>query len=131
MPSVGVYCSAEGSSRRIRATSSSTTSAGKVSGCGKPPARDSTPGGVAARIAATSALRRRVRAANARDPPRPAAGTSADMRAELELAVLAAVELRQVLGEPGQVVVRGAAADRREHRLLGHRSVLGGIQGRG
>src|SRR5205085_12198731 len=52
------------SSRSRPATISATTADGKVAGFGKPPASDSTPGGVGARILVTSALRLCVRVAN-------------------------------------------------------------------
>src|SRR5829696_1594987 len=103
IPAHGVYCSATAaSSRTSRAAISSTSSVGNVAGFGKPPVIESTPGGLPARIALTSAPpRSRVRRANA--------CAKSGIDGERQRARLAAVERGDVLGVVREVVERGAA----------------------
>src|ERR1044071_2774029 len=107
MPSGAVYWSAtSGSSRISRATISAISPVGNVSGLGKPPASDSTPGGAPARIVASS--------------------LSVD--AELKRAPLSGAEPRRVLGVARQVVHGPALGHRREHRALGAGDRLAALQ---
>src|SRR3954469_3989475 len=99
IPSGAVYWSAmPGSSRIRRATISAMSSVGNVSGLGNPPASESTPGGGPARIVASS---------------------FALVDTELERALLAGVEPRDVLRVVGEVVHRAAFAHGGEHGALG------------
>src|SRR5215218_10175793 len=119
-PSTGVYWSATaGSSRSSRAAISPRTSVAKVAGFGKPPVSASTPGGVPARIAASSSPPRTL----ARWANRWVQSARVDIDREGERAVAAGVERRHVLGVVGLVVQGLAAADGGEDGAL-----LGGDQ---
>src|SRR5919197_4644024 len=119
IPVDGAYCSATAaSSRTSRAAISSTSSVGKVAGLGKPPVIDSTPGGLPARIVASSSPpRRRVRRANSGIDP------------EGQRAGLAAIERRDVLVVVGQGVQRLVARLRSEDRALVAGDALRGLEG--
>src|SRR5829696_8636160 len=121
IPAHGVYCSATAaSSRTSRAAISSSSSVGKVAGFGKPPVMESTPGGLPARIAASSSPpRRRVRRANA--------CVKSGIDAEGKPALLAAGEGGDVLVVVGEVVERLVVGLRGEDRTLGAPDRLGGL----
>src|SRR4051812_32762329 len=117
MPSLGAYWSAmPGSSRSSRATISSRSAVGNVSGLGKPPDIESAPGGGPARIVASSAApRSRARRANS--------------NVEAKGALLAVVEALGVLRPVGQLV-QGAPPGARvaEDRGLAPGDRLAGLE---
>src|SRR4051812_17529080 len=121
-PSHGVYWSATAaSSRTSRAASSSISSVGNVASFGKPPVIERTPGGLPARILASSSPpRNRVRRANA--------NSAIDL--EGQRALLAAVERGDVLGVVREAVQRLAARLGGEDRALGAPDRLRGLERR-
>src|SRR5829696_6084530 len=124
-PSTGVYWSATpGSSLTSRAAISPSTSVANVAGLGKPPVNGSTPGGVPARIAASSSPPR----ALARRANRWVQSARVDIDREGERAVAAGVERRHVLGVVGLVVQGLAAADGGEDGALLGADQLGGLE---
>src|SRR5215218_1331128 len=119
MPSLGAYWSATpGSSRSSRATISSRSAVGNVSGFGKPPDIESAPGGGPARIVASSAAPRlRARWANS--------------NVEAKAALLPAVEALGVLRPVRQLVQRALARARvLEDRALRTPDRLAGVERR-
>src|SRR4051795_8409518 len=119
MPSLGAYWSATpGSSRSNRATISSRSAVGNVSGFGKPPDIESAPGGGPARIVASSAA------------PRFCA-RRANSNVEAKAALLPAVERRDVRLPVGQLVQRALAGARvAQDRTLGAPDRLTGLERR-
>src|SRR3954447_16925126 len=117
MPSLGAYWSAiPGSSRSRRATISSRSAVGNVSGFGKPPDIESAPGGGPARIVASSAA------------PRFCA-RRANSNVEAKAGLLPAVERRDVRLPVGQVVQRALARARvTEEPALGAPDRLAGLE---